>query len=178
MILSCPALKLTLTHKNAFKNFDFELFLFFVLSLYFLQVSEIFDKEILEETQRERLASGNCFQQGSQCVWIAILQHCWEWGWGWRLKIWTCIYFVGFFVLIMVESSLVNCLCSWLLLYFVELEILKFWLCSTINLRSLVAIFGLLYCLHLYFNFLWFSFSLLVNERIFALHPLMSAEAL
>ena len=30
-------------------------------SLSFFQVSEVFDKEVLKETQCERLASGNCF---------------------------------------------------------------------------------------------------------------------
>jgi len=48
-------------------------FAFFLTNLRVSQVSQILDKEVLEEAQREGLASGDCFQQGQKCLRVEIL---------------------------------------------------------------------------------------------------------
>lgn len=58
------------------------------LALAVNQVLEVLDKEIFEEEQRARLATSDFIEQGPQCLWTKILQHCREWGWRrWRLII-------------------------------------------------------------------------------------------
>lgn len=51
-------------------------YVFYELIVILLQVPQVFDKEILEEAQCERLASGNCFQQRAECLRTAVFQHC------------------------------------------------------------------------------------------------------
>jgi hypothetical protein len=41
-----------------------------------MQISEVPDKEVLEEAQRPRLATSDCLQQGQECVRAPVLQHC------------------------------------------------------------------------------------------------------